>query len=264
MRVGVFDSGLGGLTVVRCIVEVFENIDIFYVADTLYAPYGLKNQNEILNRSIQITKYLIQEHKIDALVVACNTATSAAVEQLRIKYPNLIVVGTEPGLKPALTLSKTNSIAVLATSATLRGSKYKQLLNHLLKSKESKIFECACIGLVEQIEEGKIEDEKTFSMLKSWLNPMIDEKVDTVVLGCTHYPLVSHLIKKIMGEDINIVQTGNAIASRLKTLSKKSDDKCDSLKNMSIYHTGNINQNMIEMIFKDVKINKKILRKCEI
>ncbi len=264
MKIGVFDSGLGGLTVVSSIFKVFKNIEVFYVADTLYAPYGLKKQDEILTRSIQISEYLIKNYQIDALIIACNTATSASVEHLRLRYPNLIVIGMEPGLKPALALSKTNSIAVLATNATLNGEKYKKLLELLLEDKKSKISECACIGLVEQIEEGKIEDKKTFSMLEKWLSPMQKKQVDTVVLGCTHYPLISPLIKQIMGEEIKIVQTGNAIAKRLKTLSEEKEYQSEFLLNLNIHHTGNINKNMIEMIFKDIKIDKKTIRKCEI
>ncbi len=262
MKVGVFDSGLGGLTVVSSIFEVFDSLDVFYLADTMFSPYGLKNDEELLKRSIQISEYLIKNYQIEALVLACNTATSVAVEHLRQKYPFLIVVGTEPGLKPALSMTKTNNIAVWATSATLRGVKYKNLLTYLLKDKKVKVFENPCIGLVEQIEEGKTEDEKTFLMMKKWLEPMKKNKVDTIVLGCTHYPLISHIIKKIMGNDIQIVTTGKAIAKRLKNLSaKKSTNKN---KNLYIYHTKKINESMIETIFKDIDINKKTIRKCEI
>ncbi len=261
MRVGVFDSGLGGLTVVSSIFDLFENINIFYIADTLYAPYGLKSSDEILARSIKITEYLIQNHKIEALVIACNTATSAAIEYLRKKYPSLILIGTEPGLKPALALSKTNNIGVLATNTTLNGKKYKALQEVLVENKNNKIFENPCIGLVEKIEEGKIQDKKTFSMLKSWLKPMKENQVDTIVLGCTHYPLISHIIEEIMGEDIQIIQTGKAIANRLKSLSKEKEGNSH---NLYLFYTGNINQNMIKTIFKNVKLDKEIIRKCEI
>ncbi|MBS9782619.1 MAG: glutamate racemase [Arcobacter sp.] len=261
MRVGVFDSGLGGLTVVSSIFELFKGVDIFYIADTFYAPYGLKSSEEVINRSIKITDYLITNHQIQALLIACNTATSAAVEKLRRKYPSLLIIGTEPGLKPALSLSKTNNIGVLATKNTLNGKKYKILQEQLLENKNNKIFENPCIGLVEQIEEGKIQDEKTLTMLKSWLKPMKENEVDTIVLGCTHYPLVSHLIEEIMGDDIQIIQTGKAIANRLKSLSKEKDGNSH---NLNLFYTGNINKNMIKTIFRNSKIDKEIIRKCKI
>lgn len=255
----MFDSGLGGLTVVKAIIELFETAEIFYIADTKHAPYGEKKAQEILQRCDDITKYLIEKHQIEALVVACNTATSAAIKHLRQKFPTLILVGTEPGIKPAIKVTKSHKIGVLATPATLKGDKYQLLVNELSSIKDIKLYECACIGLVEQIEKGDIESKKTYDMLFKWLEPMKKAGVDTIVLGCTHYPLVEEMIKKIMERNVNIIQTGEAIANRLKTLGLEKEEKSE-LK-ISISHTGDINKDMIKMILKKQNIN---IGKCEI
>lgn len=265
MKVGVFDSGLGGLTVVSSISEIFKGADIFYVADTKYAPYGEKTQEQILKRSIQITEFLIKEHKIEALIIACNTATSAAIKELRQKFTDLILIGTEPGIKPAIEATKTNSIGVLATPATLKGDKYQLLVNELFESKEIKLYEQACPGLVEQIEKGELSSQVTKEMLQSWLKPMKENNVDTIVLGCTHYPLIQEQIKEIMQYDITLIQTGFAIAKRLEDLSSKKGHKNEGFLNISIYVTDDINKNMIEKIFENSEHKNKItIRKYNI
>jgi len=261
----VFDSGLGGLTIVRAITDIFKGAEIFYVADTAYAPYGQKSTQQILERSKQVSDYLISEHKIDVLIVACNTATSAAIKYLRDLEKDLIVIGTEPGIKPAIESTITSKIGVLATTATLKGDKYQVLVDKLSKQKEVTLFEQACPGLVEQIEKGEILHEKTQSMLQTWLKPMKENSVDTIVLGCTHYPLVSDVIKEVMGYDIKLIETGLAIANRLKSLSCENGHVNEGDLEISILYTGNINTNMVDMIFENSKQNEKIMiRKCEI
>lgn len=261
----MFDSGLGGLTIVRAITDIFKGAEIFYVADTAYAPYGQKSTQQILERSKQVSDYLISEHKIDVLIVACNTATSAAIKYLRDLEKDLIVIGTEPGIKPAIESTITSKIGVLATTATLKGDKYQVLVDKLSKQKEVTLFEQACPGLVEQIEKGEILHEKTQSMLQTWLKPMKENSVDTIVLGCTHYPLVSDVIKEVMGYDIKLIETGLAIANRLKSLSCENGHVNEGDLEISILYTGNINTNMVDMIFENSKQNEKIMiRKCEI
>ncbi|MFY9094090.1 aspartate/glutamate racemase family protein, partial [Aliarcobacter butzleri] len=129
MKVGVFDSGLGGLTVLKSILKVLKNAEIFYIADTAYAPYGEKDSALILKRCEDITNYLLKEYKIDALIVACNTATSAAIKHLRDNFSSLIVIGTEPGIKPAILNTKSSNIGILATPSTLKSDKYQLLVN---------------------------------------------------------------------------------------------------------------------------------------
>ena len=261
MKVGVFDSGLGGLTVVSSIQKVFKGAELFYIADTAYAPYGEKTSEQILTRSLNITTYLLENHNIEALIVACNTATSAAIKQLREKFPTLIVIGTEPGIKPAIINTQTSNIGVLATPATLKGDKYQFLVNELSSTKKVKLFEQACIGLVEQIEKGEINTKETFDMLEKWLRPMKEKNVDAIVLGCTHYPLVDDIIRQIMGKDITLIETGDAIANRLKLLSEEKGHLNEGKLHINVCHTGQINRFMIDKILNNKNIE---VRKCTI
>jgi len=258
LKIGVFDSGLGGLTVVNAITKTFNGARIFYIADTQVAPYGEKSKEQILQYSIEVTQYLIKEHQINALIVACNTATSAAISYLREKFPQLIVIGTEPGIKPAINTTISGKVGVLATPATLKGDKYQLLVNQLSLENSVQLYEQACPGLVEQIESGNIETLETFSMLKKWLQPMQDNHIDTIVLGCTHYPLVSSSIRKIMGEHITLIETSDAIAHRLKELSCKNGYQNCGVLEVSIYSTGDINLSMIGKIVKKWKYCGKI------
>ena len=261
MKIGVFDSGLGGLTVVSSIEKIFKGAELFYIADTAYAPYGEKTSEQILERCDLITIYLLKNHGIEALIVACNTATSAAITHLREKFPFLIVIGTEPGIKPAIMNTKTLNVAVLATPRTLKGDKYQLLVNELSAIKEIKLHEQACIGLVEQIEKGDVDTKETFNMLEKWLEPMKTSNVDTIVLGCTHYPLVANVIKQIMGNEISLIETGDAIANRLKILSEEKGHINEGPLKIDVCHTGIINKYMIEKILNNKNIE---VRKCTI
>lgn len=218
LKIGVFDSGLGGLTVVKALSQVIKNAEIFYIADTKNAPYGEKSPEQILQFSLDIAQYFIRTYQIDVLVLACNTATSFAIKQLRIIYPNLIIIGTEPGIKPAIEQTRTGKIGILATPATLNGEKYQDLVGVCASQKDVKLFEQACPGLVEQIEKGDISSEETRALLEKWILPMKENGVDTIVLGCTHYPLISNTISEIMVCDVLLIETGMAIAKRLLNL----------------------------------------------
>ena len=251
LKVGVFDSGLGGLTVVKALSQVIQNAQIFYVADTKNAPYGEKTPEQILQYSLDITQHLIETHAINALILACNTATSFAIKKLRELYPDLIIIGTEPGVKPALEQTKTGKIGVLATPATLKGEKYQELVKELSVGKDVVLYEQACPGLVEQIERGAIACDTTERLLNEWLFPMKENSVDTIVLGCTHYPLVGEMIENIMDGDIALIETGNAIASRLLTLSKNVGHENDGTLTIYIHHTDTINTHIIDGIISD-------------
>jgi len=257
----VFDSGLGGLTVVNAIQKLFKGACVYYIADTAYAPYGEKTVEQIVERCDAITHYLIKTHHIKALIVACNTATSAAIEHLRQTFPALIVIGTEPGIKPALLSTKTFHVGVLATPATLKGDKYQLLVNELSCKNSVVLYEQACAGLVEQIEKGEIKSQKTFDMLEKWLLPMKEKGVDTIVLGCTHYPLVEDVIKEIMGNEIVLIQTSDAIANRLKRLSEEKGHINKGQLDIYVCYTGEINRPMVEKILNNKNIE---IRKCVI
>ena len=249
MKIGVFDSGLGGLTIVSALLKKFNNVQVYYVADTDAAPYGQKAQEEILEHSLQVTEYLIKHHNIDALVVACNTATSAAIKELRQKFPNIILVGTEPGIKPAIQLSNTGQIGVLATVATLKGEKYSTLVNELSVNNSVQFYEQACPGLVEHIELGDLDSKQMNQLLQNWLVPMKEKKVDTIVLGCTHYPIVARNIKNIMGQNTKLIETGYAIANRLESLTRFKSFRSLDKTEVFIYSTGNnLNKKLVDTI----------------
>lgn len=248
MKIGVFDSGLGGLTIVRTMLEKLQGVEIIYVADTANAPYGEKTKEQILAFSIAITEYLISHHRIDALVVACNTATSAAISELREKYPDLIIVGTEPGLKPAISHSVSKSVGVLATPATLNGEKYKALVSMLCEHYHVRVFEQPCPGLVQQIESGETDAPQTLEMLEGWLKPMRDANVDTIVLGCTHYPLVKNAIEKVMGRTITFVESADGVTNRLLCLLEQKGKLHDGEAVLKLFATGPIKTEIIHNI----------------
>jgi len=248
MKIGVFDSGLGGLTVVQAMTQVIKGAQIFYVADTKNAPYGEKTSEQILQYSLNITQYLINTHQIDALILACNTATSSAIEHLRKMYPSLIIIGTEPGIKPAIAQTKTGKIGVLATPATLQGDKYQTLAQTLSLEKSVDIYEQACPGLVQQIEKGEMDSAETMYLLEKWLAPMRENNVDTIVLGCTHYPLVSQSIENIMNCDVNLIHTGEAISKHLLTLSAQKGHVNEGELLVHIHTTGELQVHVISSI----------------
>ncbi len=219
--IGVFDSGLGGLSVLQHIRQTLPHEALLYVADSGFAPYGDKTSAEILERSIAVTDFLLSKN-IKALVVACNTATAAAIKHLRLQYPDLIIVGMEPGLKPASLHSKTKKIGVLATLSTIKSEKYQYLSKKLSAETGVEFIPQACVGLVDQIETVDANTELTRLLLKKYLNPLLDAQVDTLVLGCTHYPFVAKLIQELTsahnGEPIALIDTGKAVASQLQRL----------------------------------------------
>ena len=258
LRIGVFDSGLGGLTVVQALSRVIKGADVYYIADTKHAPYGEKTPEQILQYSLAITAYFLKKYQIDALIIACNTATSAAVKVLRETYPELIIIGTEPGIKPALEQTSTGNIGVLATPATLVGEKYQELVNMLSAKENVTLYEQACPGLVEQIEHGEIESCKTTEMLEKWLRPMRENSVDTIVLGCTHYPLVAHKIEEIMQHKVTLIHTGDAIAKHLLALAEKCGHQNEGALHLCIMCTDKIEKQIVNQLTSHYDCFKQI------
>jgi len=255
LKIGVFDSGLGGLTVVKALSAVIQNAQIFYVADTKYAPYGEKSAQEILQYSLDITQYLLDMYQIDILIVACNTATSAAIQTLRERYDSLMIIGMEPGIKPAIKHTRTGNIGILATPATLRGDKYQSLANTLAKERNVTFFEQPCPGLVEQIEKGEISSEKTKRLLRQWILPMKQKHIDTIVLGCTHYPLVGETIAEIMLCDVMLIDTAEAIAKHLLDLALKRGHHNHGSCDIYIESTGKIHTEFVtSLLGKSINI----------
>ncbi len=215
ITIGIFDSGVGGLSVLRAIRSLLPNLNMIYFADQAHVPYGRRQMEEIRSFSYHITSFLL-EQGIDLLVVACNTASAAALKYLRQRFPLLPIVGMEPAVKPAAEQTHTKAVGILATPTTFQGELYQSLVQRY--GDGLNIFPETCPGLVEEIEAGNLHGEKTIAILKQALYPMLEQNVDTVVLGCTHYPFVLPEIRKIAGKDIQVIDPAPAVARRVQTL----------------------------------------------
>lgn len=219
--IGVFDSGIGGLSVLRHIRTQLPHENLLYFADSGFAPYGDKTEQQIIERSFAIAAFLRQHH-IKALAIPCNTATAAAIRLLREEYPALPIVGVEPGLKPAASLTKTGTVGVLATAGTLSSTKFQTLREQVSATTGVRVVSQACVGLADQVEKGELNSLATAAMLRRYVSPLIEQGADTLVLGCTHYPFVQELISEIAEsvskQAVQLVDTGEAVARQLARL----------------------------------------------
>jgi glutamate racemase len=219
--IGVFDSGVGGLSVLRHIRAQLPNEDLLYFADSGHAPYGDKTEQYVVDRALAVTEYLLTQGA-KALVVACNTATVAAIKAVRARYPELPVVGVEPGLKPAAAASRNGKVGVLATARTLKGEKFLQLREQISAATRAEFLLQPAVGLVDEIEKGDLEAPEIGAMLERYVAPLLDQGADTLVLGCTHYPFVRNGIERVLREhersDVTLIDTGDAVARQLGRL----------------------------------------------
>jgi len=209
--IGVFDSGVGGLSVLREIRSELPAENLIYVADSAHAPYGDKAQDYIEARSLAITRFLL-DRGAKAIVVACNTATGAAVASLRSHF-TLPIVAMEPAIKPASLQTKTGVVGVLATRRTLVSRNFAKLFERY--ASDAEILPQACPGLVEQVESGDLAGAKTRSLLETYVLPLVARGADTLVLGCTHYPFLRSLIQDIAGPDVAVIDSSEAVARQL-------------------------------------------------
>ncbi len=210
--VGVMDSGVGGLTVLKHLTRQLPHEHFIYFADSAHAPYGNKSATEIQQRCFAVADILIAKG-VKALVVACNTATAAAISAMRQHY-SLPIIGMEPAVKPAAAASKNGIIGVLATTGTLQSAQFAALLEHYGQGVQ--VVTQACVGLVERIEQGLLDTPETQALLQQYCQPLMVAEADTVVLGCTHYPFVRKAIQNIVGPDVTLIDTGAAVAKRLQ------------------------------------------------
>ncbi|MEM8530855.1 MAG: glutamate racemase [Chloroflexota bacterium] len=215
--IALFDSGLGGLSVLREVRSRLPQHDLLYLADTAYCPYGVRPDSFVQQRSLQIGRSLL-DYGVRLLVVACNTASSAALEVLRAELP-IPVVGMEPGLKPAIAATHNGSIGVLATSGTLAGERFARLVERF--AHQQTVITQPCPGLVEQVERGTIDDPTTDELLKQYIEPLLTKGIDTLVLGCTHYPFLREPIVRLVGSGITIIDTGPAVARQVEHMTSK-------------------------------------------
>ncbi|MFT0212381.1 glutamate racemase [Pseudomonas sp. F1_0610] len=211
--VGVFDSGVGGLSVLKEIRQRLPSEQLFYIADEAYVPYGEKSPDFIIQRSLAITQFLI-EQGIKALVIACNTATAAAAGEIRTHWPWLPVVAMEPAVKPATQATRSGIVGVLATTGTLKSAKFAALLDRFAGN--VRVITQPCPGLVEEIEQGNLATAEVKQLLAHYALPLVEQGCDTLILGCTHYPFLKNALSELVGDQIQIIDTGEAVARRLE------------------------------------------------
>lgn len=210
--VGFFDSGLGGISVLRETVRLLPQEDYLYFGDSLHAPYGVKAPEEVVELCTSAVEHLLSQGA-KAIVLACNTATSVAAAALRQRYPNLILIGTEPALKPAVERHPGGRILVMATAMTLKERKFFDLWNQFRDQAE--IIPVPCSGLMEFVEQGILRGEQVEQYLMERLTPFMKVPVDAVVLGCTHYPFLRGVIRKLVGRRTEILDGADGVARQL-------------------------------------------------
>ena len=219
--IGIFDSGVGGLSVLRHIRAQLPHEHLMYFADSGFAPYGGKPEQVVAERVLAIGDFLV-EQGAKAIVVACNTATIAAIALLRERYPSMPIVGVEPGLKPAAAASTSGTVGVLATEVTLSGKKFLLLRDQIADSSGARFLLQPCHGLVDQIELGELDSDATTALLHRYIHPLLDAGADVLVLGCTHYPLVRAAIEQVIAAHttraVTLIDTGDAVARHLARL----------------------------------------------
>lgn len=217
--IGIFDSGVGGTSIWKEIKKMLPHEDTIYLADSANAPYGEKSKAEILALSVKNTEFLIQQN-CKIIVVACNTATTNAIDYLRANY-GLPFIGIEPAIKPAALHTKTKKVGILATKGTLSSSLFHNTSK--LFAAGITVIEQEGKGLVELIEAGQINSVVTRGLLLSYLQPMLEQDIDCLVLGCTHYPYLIPLLKDILPKHITIIDSGEAVARQTKAILEKSN-----------------------------------------
>lgn len=209
VRIGVFDSGLGGLSVLKALRAHLPEAELLYVADSGHAPYGEREDSHIVARAAHISDFLMAQG-VDVIVVACNTATAAAVSSLRQRCGDVPVIGVEPGVKPAVARSRHGRIGVLATPGTLSSLKFRHLVERHAAGAQLTLQ--ACPGLAKAIESGDLQSLDVRDMVQRFAAPLREAKVDTVVLGCTHYPFVAEQFQAALGSDVDVIDTAEAVA----------------------------------------------------
>lgn len=235
--IGIFDSGVGGLSVLHAVRAQLPCQPAIYLADQAHVPYGAHTKTEVRGYSEGITHFLLGQGA-QVIVVACNTASAAALYHLRDAFPGVPFVGMEPAVKPAAAGTHSGVIGVLATPVTFQGELYASVVERFAKN--TTILQDTCPGLVQQIEKGQLDAPATRAILERALAPMIEKDVDTIVMGCTHYPFVIPLIKSIVGPGVQVIDPAPAVARQvgriLETRGKLAP--CDSLAPVRFYSTG--------------------------
>ncbi|MCK5647927.1 MAG: glutamate racemase [Gammaproteobacteria bacterium] len=253
--IGIFDSGVGGLSVLQHIHQLLPSENLLYVADSGHAPYGCKDESYIEQRSRIITEYFLSQGS-KTIVIACNTATASIIEKFRQQY-GIPFIGVEPGIKPAMAMTENNNVGIMATAGTLSSERYNELSQRFISSVN--LYHQACPGLADQVEAGLLNAPETIRLLEKYLSLLLARQVDTIVLGCTHYSFLTKQIKKIINDSIHLVDTSRAIAEQLvRVLEQAALKKISGDGSIAYFTTGSINNTratMKRLLNKEVVVN---------
>lgn len=234
--IGVFDSGVGGLSILIELKKLLPHENFVFLADQKNVPYGEKSKKQLVGFLYKTVDYLVAEHDIKMFVIACNTATCYTIKELREKY-HITMVGTEPAIKPASISTKTGTIAVISTPATSKSKTVKKLVGDFASGLT--VLNIGCKNLENTVEKGKVSSPEVNKLLKKYLKEVKDSDADQLVLGCTHYPFLKGAIGKILGPKVKLVDSGKAIARRTESLLKSGKILDKGRGQVSYYTTGN-------------------------
>jgi glutamate racemase len=234
--IGVFDSGVGGLSVLCALRRELPETPLIFIADQAHVPYGPRPLEDVRGFAHAITRFLLDQ-EVGLVVVACNTASAAALNELRRTFPHTPFVGMEPAVKPAAEQTRSGVVGVLATPATFQGALYASVVERFASGVT--VLQDTCPGLVEQIEAGNLDGPETRRILEKALLPMLDQGIDTIVLGCTHYPFVIPLVKKIAGSEVRVIDPAPAVARRAAyLLGERIQAQTTGEASLRVYTTG--------------------------
>jgi len=247
--IGLFDSGVGGISVLKEVVNILPNESFVYFGDSKNAPYGTKTVEEVQALSFQAVEFLLQK-EVKAVVVACNTATSAAIEQLRQQYSYMPIIGIEPALKPAVELRKKGKILIMATPMTLAEVKFSKLMDAY--KNEAEIEPLPCAGLAELIEKGSFDGDEVKEYLTNKLAPYLKVDIATIVLGCTHYPFVKKAILDVLNREVAIIDGSMGTAKQLKRQLESNDLLSDRKEKgtVKIYNSFEENKEIFDLCYR--------------
>lgn len=250
--IGLFDSGIGGTSIWKEIHQLMPKESTIYLADTINTPYGQRSKDEIIALSVKNTEFLLEKNA-KIIVVACNTATTNAIKELRAKY-DVPFIGIEPAIKPAANNSKTQTIGILATKGTLNSELFNKTAEQF---QDTKIIEQIGYDLVGLIENGEMHSDRMTSLLKTYLNPMIEANIDYLVLGCSHYPYLIPQIEKILPKNIKIIDSGEAVARQTQKVLEEKIGFSNAEKSDVVFYT-----NSDSKVLEDILDNKyKVIHK---
>ena len=223
--IGIFDSGIGGLTVVKEVMNHLPHESIIYFGDTARVPYGNKSKQTVTKFSAQIIRFLLSKG-VKSIIIACNTVSSNSIEDLRAMFPQVPIEGVvEPGVKMALEKTQTGRIGIIGTEATIRSDKYPSLIKDV--NPEAQVFSKSCPLFVPLVEDNWVQHPVTRMIAQEYLTPLLNKRIDTLILGCTHYPILADVIQEVAGKDITLVNPAQEAAYKIEEVLKKRDELSD-------------------------------------